>query len=360
MRKKHLIAVDDIPEFLSPLERRLHSTYGDRYAVYGFTCADDALKHIDKIDQNGDILSLVATDEKMPGMQGHELLRTVGETHPTARRILYSGYTDYNALREACNQGVHRFVQKANPNDTEEGLYPVISNQLDAFERQPNIELQLGEIIIRLANTLHERHSLCQCRYRNYIGAGHLTEDDLNSEQNERKEEWDEYDGTTYTRYVVAKVDGTVIGSARIIDGSIPMETGTVIGTGKGFSLDNYRGQGIHTREISRLVIDYEYRTSKAMILIGIFRMISHLTKDHDYMWCASREKQIPLYQAIGFELMNGEDGEPLAIEYKLRGKWYPMVRSWTKTSEEPEKIENFSPDFNAQAVKQIERVNSD
>ena len=86
MRKQHLIVVDDIPELLAPLERRLHRTYGEKYAVYGFTNAVDALGHLDKIDQKGDILALVATDEKMPGMQGHELLRTVAETHPICRR----------------------------------------------------------------------------------------------------------------------------------------------------------------------------------------------------------------------------------------------------------------------------------
>jgi hypothetical protein len=81
------------------------------------------------------------------------------------------------------------------------------------------------------------------------------------------------------------------------------------------------------------------------------------LTKDHDYIWCTSREKQIPLYQAIGFELMSDESGEPIAIEYKLRGKWYTMVASWTKVLEEPGRIPNFAPDFFAQIIKQIERV---
>lgn len=358
MRSKHIIVVDDVEELLSSLERRLQSVYGNNYEVYGFTNAQDALQHIDnEIDANGNILALVASDEKMRGMQGHELLEAIGRTHSNTKRILYSGYMDYNALRKALNQGVDEFVQKADPNESGEGLYTVISNQLDTFEKQPNIELQLENIVIRLANTLHERHSLYRCRYRNYLGVGHLTEDDLTDEQNEKKEEWDEYDGTMYTRYVVVKVGGTAIGGVRIVDDSLPMETGTVLGTGKRFSLDDYRSQGIHTREISRLVIDYEYRTSKAVILTGIFRMIAHLTKDYDFMWCTSREKQIPFYQAIGFELMNNENGEPIAIEYKLRGMWYPMVSSWTKVLEEPEKIANFAPDFHAQAVKQIERV---
>lgn len=358
MRKQHLIIVDDVRELLAPLERRLHRTHGDRYAVYGFTSANDALEHVTKIDQKGDILALVATDEKMPGMQGHELLRTVGETHPTARRVLYSGYTDYIALREACNNGVHRFVQKATPNEGEEGLYPIIQTQLKEFERQPRIELQLEDITIKLATTLYERRGLYKCRYRNYLEGGLLAEEDLTDEQNEIKEEWDEYDGTPNTRYIVARINGAIIGGTRIIDGSIPMETGTVIGTGERFSLDNYRSQGIQIREVSRLVIDNEHRGSLAIVLTGLFRMIAHLTRDHDFIWCSSREEQIRLYQAIGFELIHGNDGEPQVIEYKLRGKYYPMLASWTKAIEEPDKIENFMPHFYARATRQLERVN--
>ena len=186
-----------------------------------------------------------------------------------------------------------------------------------------------------------------------------LSEGDLTDEQNELKEEWDEYDGTPYTRYVVAKIGGTVIGGARIIDGSLPIETGTIIGTNQKLSLEDYRSQGHHTREISRLVINPEHRDNGGVILTGLFRMMAHLTRDHDFMWCSSREGQIRLYQAIGFELMKGNDGAPLAIEYKLRGKYYPMLGSWTKTMEEPDKIENFAQDFHTRASRQLERVNT-
>ena len=359
MRSKHIVVVDDVEELLSSLERRLQNVYGNNYEVYGFTNAKDALAHIDnETDANDNILALVASDEKMSGMQGHELLEAIGKTHSNTKRILYSGYTDYNALRKALNHGVNEFVQKANPNESSEGLYAVIDAQLQEFEREPIIELELGDTVFRLADTQYEKQGLFACRYRNYLGAGHLTEEDLTEEQNERKQEWDEYDNIPGTRYVVAKINGNVIGGVRIVDGKLPMETGTITRTRERFSLDHYRDQGINTREISRLIIDREYRTThSATILTGIFRMVAHLTRDHDYMWCTSREKQARLYQAIGFELITDDQNEPAAIEYRLRGTWYPMVSSWTKVLEEPEKIANFNPDFHAQIIKQIERV---
>jgi len=358
MRSKHIVVVDDVEELLSSLERRLQSVYGNNYEVYGFTNARDALEHIySEIDANGNILALVASDEKMSGMQGHELLEAIGRTHSNTKRILYSGYTDYNALRKALNHGVNEFVQKANPNESSEGLYAVIDAQLQEFEREPKIELELGDTIFRFADTQYEKQGSFGCRYRNYLGAGHLTEEDLTEEQKERKQEWDEYDNIPGTRYVVAKINGNVIGGVRIVDGKLPMETGTIIKTGGRFSLDHYRDQGIYTREISRLVVDREHRAHSATVLTGVFRMIAHLTRDHDYMWCTSREKQIPLYQAIGFELITDDQNEPATIEYKLRGTWYPMMRSWTKIIEEPGKIHGFDPNFHAQVIKQIERV---
>jgi CheY-like chemotaxis protein len=358
MRTKHIIVVDDVEELLSSLERRLQGTYGNDYEVYGFTNAKDALEHIDKeIDVKGNILALVASDEKMGGMRGHELLEAIGRTHWNTRRILYSGYTDYNALRKALNHGVDEFVQKANPNESSEGLYAVIDAQLQEFEANPKIELGSGDTVIRLADTQYERQEFFACRYRNYLGAGHLTEEDLSQEQNEKKQEWDEYDSIPGTRYVVAKIKGNVMAGTRIVDGDLPMETGTIPKTGNRFSLDRYRDQGINIREISRLVIDREHRTDSATVLTGVFRMIAHLTRDHDYMWCTSREKQIPLYQAIGFELIRDDQDEPVTIDYRLRGVWYPMIRSWTKIVEEPAKIQGFDADFHAQAIKQIERV---
>lgn len=358
MRSKHIVVVDDVEELLSSLERRLQSSYGNDYEVYGFTNAQDALKHVDnEIDANGNTLALVASDEKMSGMQGHELLEVIGRTHSNTKRILYSGYTDYSALREALNQGVNEFVQKADPNGSGEGLHTVIDAQLQEFERQPRIELELGDTVFRLADTQYEKQGLFACRYRNYLGARHLAEEDLTEEQKKRKQEWDEYDNMPSTRYVVAKINGSVIAGARIVDGKLPMETGTIIETGEGFSLDHYRDQGVYTREISRLVVDREQRTHSATVLTGVFRMIAHLTRDHDYMWCTSREKQIPLYQAIGFELTTNDQDEPVAIEYRLRGTWYPMMWSWTKTIEEPNKIQGFDPSFHAQVIKQIERV---
>lgn len=355
-----MIIVDDVHELLSPIERSLKKRYDD-YKIYAFTNARDALTHVGKIDQNGDQLVLVATDERMGEMQGHELLGRTGESHPTARRILYSGYTDYGSLQEAINQGVHKFVQKATANDSGNGLYPVVEQQLKAFEKLPKIEIELGDIVIKLADTKYEKEQLFACRYRNYLGAKHLTIDDFTEEQKAKKQEWDEYDNIPGTRYVVAKNGGSVIGGARIVEvfnRKIPMETGISLKNGEPFCLDDLREKGIHTREVSRLVVDHEHRTHDAEVLTGIFRIIANLTLDHDTLLCTARERQVPLYKAIGFELFKDSDNEPIRIKYKSGGAWYPMMQLRTKTLEEPEKIDGFFPEFYFKSTKMIDKIN--
>ena len=358
MAREYLVVVDDVPEVLSSLERKLRKIYQSRYEICGFGNARDALSQVAEIDERGDVLALVVTDEKM---RGHELLRALTKTHPNARRVLYSSYTDRHALKVAVDQGVHTIAPGADPNEGQDGLYTVIDRQLGVLEGQPKIELELGPVVVRLADTLHEKRGLLECRYREYLRAGHFTEEDLTDEENESKQEWDEYDDSPNTRHVVAKTGGTIIGGGRIVDGALPIEECWIAETGKRFSLDGYRDQGIHTREIGRVVIGREHGASRAIAVTGLFMMISHLTRDHDYMWCGSREKQAKMYQAIGFEFMLDDEGEALVLEHPgLRGTWCPMVKSWTKTIEEPGTIKNFSPAFHALGTKQIEGVNID
>jgi FixJ family two-component response regulator len=407
MRSKHIIVVDDVPELLSSLERRLQNVYGNNYEVYGFQNAQDALKHINnEIDANGNILTLVASDEKMSGMQGHELLEEVGRTHSNTKRILYSGYTDYNALRAALNKGVDEFVQKADPNERGEGLYKVIDAQLAEYEKQPRVEIALDKkeleqmskdgmitkpedvpspleyMIFKLADTKYEKQQFFGCRYGVYMRAGHITEDDLTAEQIKLKREWDKYDNLPTTRYVIVKIGGEIIGGARIVDGEIPMEKAQIVKvgeggrlieeTGKKFILEDYlsalgdlKPHEYVKREISRLCIDEKYRKSSTIILAGIFRMIANMTRDQDFLWCAGGKSQIGLYGAIGFSLIRDGNEEPVVIKYdNLRPIWWPMVGSWKKATKATELalqgkdyqhlIEGFIPNFFVRATSPV------
>lgn len=56
---------------------------------------------------------VVISDQRMPGMEGCEVLRRIREAHPQVRRMLITAYADLQALVNALNQaGVCHYIQK--------------------------------------------------------------------------------------------------------------------------------------------------------------------------------------------------------------------------------------------------------
>lgn len=99
-----ILAVDDEPANLRMLERLFRKDYRVLTAVSG----EDALRILERED-----VSLIITDQRMPGMSGTQLLRESHSTHPEMIKIILTGYTDIDALTEAINTAqVYKFVSK--------------------------------------------------------------------------------------------------------------------------------------------------------------------------------------------------------------------------------------------------------
>jgi CheY-like chemotaxis protein len=87
-----ILFVDDEKSILKSLEREFLDSGYDVYLASG---AQEALKVMER--ENIDIL---VSDYKMPGMNGIELLKIVRKKHPTAYRVVLSGFVDqHEALR---------------------------------------------------------------------------------------------------------------------------------------------------------------------------------------------------------------------------------------------------------------------
>jgi response regulator RpfG family c-di-GMP phosphodiesterase len=99
-----ILAVDDEPANLRMLERLFRKDY----RVLTATSGEDALAILGRED-----VSLIITDQRMPGMSGTELLRESLRTNPNSMKIILTGYTDIDALTEAINTTrVYKFVNK--------------------------------------------------------------------------------------------------------------------------------------------------------------------------------------------------------------------------------------------------------
>jgi response regulator RpfG family c-di-GMP phosphodiesterase len=99
-----ILAVDDEPANLRMLERLFRKDY----RVLTATTGEEALAVLKQEE-----VSLIVTDQRMPGMSGTQLLRESLGTNPDAIKIILTGYSDIDALVEAINTArVYRFVSK--------------------------------------------------------------------------------------------------------------------------------------------------------------------------------------------------------------------------------------------------------
>ena len=120
-----ILAVDDEPANLRMVERLLRKDH--RVLTAG--CGEEALEIL-KREQ----ISLIVSDQRMPGMTGTDLLRESMKTSPDTVRIILTGYTDTDALIDAINSSrVYKFVSK--PWDPMQ-LKQTIEEALRDYEKQ--------------------------------------------------------------------------------------------------------------------------------------------------------------------------------------------------------------------------------
>jgi response regulator RpfG family c-di-GMP phosphodiesterase len=107
-----ILCVDDERDVVEAL----HDTLMDDYNVMTALSGKEALE----IFENNKI-ALVISDQRMPGMEGTELLKQINEKDSSCKKILLTGYADINAAVDSINKsGVDRYFNK--PWDDEELL----------------------------------------------------------------------------------------------------------------------------------------------------------------------------------------------------------------------------------------------
>lgn len=120
-RDEHTILyVDDEPANLY-----LFSTaFSGQYTVLTAASGPEALRLL-----QDNPVHVVFVDQRMPGMNGIQLLEAIAQSHPDAVRVLVTGYSDVDVVIEAINRGsVYRYISK--PWDVEE-IAATIRNALE-------------------------------------------------------------------------------------------------------------------------------------------------------------------------------------------------------------------------------------
>ena len=142
MGERHkVLLIDDEPANLRLLRRVLGADYDTLLAENG----PEGLSILGK-----EKVSLVITDQRMPGMTGVQVLEQSLAIQPEAIRILLTGYTDIQALIDAINSGhIYKYVQK--PWDAED-LRLTVRRAIEAYE----LKEQNDKLVIELRQTLSQ------------------------------------------------------------------------------------------------------------------------------------------------------------------------------------------------------------
>jgi response regulator RpfG family c-di-GMP phosphodiesterase len=103
--KQAVLFVDDETNILKAIRRLFNR---DDFDIY---TAENAAAALDLLESN--MVQLVVSDHRMPGMSGVELLQRVRERWPDVLRIMITGNTEMNVAVEAINRGeVYRLITK--------------------------------------------------------------------------------------------------------------------------------------------------------------------------------------------------------------------------------------------------------
>ncbi|GAA0893154.1 hypothetical protein GCM10009122_28330 [Fulvivirga kasyanovii] len=114
------------------------SSFRRYYDIYTATSASEGLKIIDEND-----ISIIITDQRMPGMTGIEFLKNLPEDLLAIRMIL-TGFSDVSAIIEAINSGkVYRYITKPWNKDE---LKVTIDNALEALTLKKNNQQLVAEL----------------------------------------------------------------------------------------------------------------------------------------------------------------------------------------------------------------------
>jgi thioredoxin reductase (NADPH) len=133
--KPAILTVDDDPMVSAAISRDLRRRYGDDYLVVRATSGDQALAALTKLALRNQPIALIATDQRMPGMTGIELLERAREYAGNAKYLLLTAYADTDVAIRAINEiGLDYYLLK--PWDPpEDQLFPVVDDLLGDWQR---------------------------------------------------------------------------------------------------------------------------------------------------------------------------------------------------------------------------------
>lgn len=123
--KPTVLAVDDEENNLSLIRRTLRNDYN----VLSASSGEEALKII---EERGEEIALIVSDQKMPIMEGTELFKQISDKYPDIVKVLLTGHSNVDILVDSINE-CHLFQYILKPFDPEH-LCMIIESGVKKYE----------------------------------------------------------------------------------------------------------------------------------------------------------------------------------------------------------------------------------
>ena len=139
-RRATILAVDDEPSVLAAVARDLRRRFGEHYRILRAGSGDEALELLTEMRRRGESLAMIIADQRMPGMEGTDLLVKARQIYPEAKRVLLTAYADTQAAIAAINEVSLDYYLLKPWDPPEEQLFPVVEDLLTTWETGAALE----------------------------------------------------------------------------------------------------------------------------------------------------------------------------------------------------------------------------
>lgn len=134
-----ILYVDDEANLLSSFRSLMRKVDVETYLL------QDSTKIEGMLEKNGPF-AVVLSDQRMPGLSGAELLERVAKIHPETMRILVTGYSDYNEMIQAINNGgISHYITKPWKDDELKQIVVNMANRYNLISENKYLLDELKE-----------------------------------------------------------------------------------------------------------------------------------------------------------------------------------------------------------------------
>ncbi|MGI4869773.1 MAG: FAD-dependent oxidoreductase [Janthinobacterium lividum] len=135
MKKPVILTVDDDPQVLAAISRDLRHEFQKDYRILRVGSGPEALATLTELQARSEPLALVLADQRMPEVEGIEVLTRARALFPEAKRVLLTAYADTEAAIKAINSAQLDYYLLKPWDPPEQLLYPTLHDLLQQWQQ---------------------------------------------------------------------------------------------------------------------------------------------------------------------------------------------------------------------------------